>query len=306
MRTIKQIVVLIAGLLVSCNKIETATPTFDVLSDHITVNAGDSARFDLRGDAHVITFYSGMPGSVYAYRERTQKESAGEVILSFSSQVTATYTLDPRELDVLVSTDFNGNFIYEDIIAANWHVVSSRFTFPSLTADGVLAAGEADISDMFVPGLPFYVAFRYLAVGVPPARSLGRLWRVQSFSLLNESEGRSTILADQVSAGWSIIHGGEIDPGRGGSMTSTRLTFLSNNVNRANTLDIWAITQPIDVFKTDPDKGLVIKNISQNRLESHLHVYDTPGTYTATFTASNATVYGQSTVAKEVIVTVNP
>lgn len=295
-----------AGLLISCNEIELETPTFEVVAPQLTVNAGDSLRFDFRGDAHVITFYSGVPGSVYAYRNRTQKELEGEVTLSFSTRVLNSYEMDPRELDLVVSTDFNGNYTYENVTAANWQVISDRFTFPAAETGNLTAAGKKTISDLFVPGQPFYMAFRYQTIGMPPATRMGRNWRVELFSLLNEFEGGSTVLANQVSAGWSMVHENNVDPGRGGTVQTVRLNFLANNMNREIPLDIWAVSQPVDLFKVEPDKGVAIKNLSQNRMESYTYVYDTPGTYTAVFVASNSTVYGHQTVEQQVHVTVNP
>ncbi|WP_353196201.1 DUF5017 domain-containing protein [Parapedobacter defluvii] len=293
-------------LSVSCVKEEVTLPSFDTQESHVTVHAGDSLQFQFNGDANVVTFYSGEPGHVYIYRERTQKELEGDVSLSFSTRVLNSYELDPRELTVLVSTDFSGNYIYDDVTAADWINISDKFVYPQVETGGLTNAGTISIVDLFVPGKPFYIAYRYQTIGRPPAARDGRNWRVEQFSLVNEYAAGSTVLADQTTAGWSAVNQDNVDPGRGVTISSARLNFRSNNVRREIGLDVWVVSQPIDLFKVDPDRGVAIKNMSENQLTSYTHMYDTPGTYEAVFVAANSTIYGEQSVTRTVSVTVEP
>ena len=296
---------MVSLFLMACVKEEVDTPTFDIQDKDIVINAGDSLRFNFMGDAHILTFYSGEPGHVYEYRDRTQKELEGTVTLSFATRIMNSYEL-PRELDVLVSTDFNGVYTHINVRAATWMDISDRFIFPLAGTSDVVPSGEVEVSDLFVPGEPFYVAFRYTSIGVPPAPRLNRQWRVELFSLINKHPIGTTVLANHQTAGWSIVSQGRVDAGRGGSIQATRLNFFANNVNLDVGLEEWGITQEIDLFKIEPDRGLAIKNISQNSMRSYAHVYEEPGTYKAVFEAANSNIYGHRTIVKEVDVTVNP
>lgn len=56
-----------------------------------------------------------------------------------------------------------------------------------------------------------------------------------------------------------------------------------------------------------PDKGTSIKSFSDNKLESFSYRYATPGSYTATFVATNRTVYGTSkSIVVNIPVTITP
>src|SRR5690606_3906178 len=174
------------------------------------------------------------------------------------------------------------------------------------TPPTVTPSGELEISDLLVPGKPFYVAFRYISLGVPPGPRMNRQWRVEDFSMVNTYATGSTVLANHQTAGWSIVSKGDVDPGRGGSIQATRLNFFANNTTLDVGLEEWGITQAIDLFRIEPDRGLAIKNTAENKMVSYAHVYDTPGTYKAVFEAANSTIYGHQSVMKEVNVIVNP
>ena len=128
MKTSKFLIGMVMLFLMACVKEDVDRPTFDVPDKDVAVNVGDSLHFNFTGDANIITFYSGEPGSVYEYKDRTQKELEGTVELSFATRVMNSYDL-PREVDVMVSTDFNGNYTFDDVSAANWTNISDRFSF---------------------------------------------------------------------------------------------------------------------------------------------------------------------------------
>lgn len=64
-------------------------------------------------------------------------------------------------------------------------------------------------------------------------------------------------------------------------------------------LDGWAVSTPMPMNKVANDKGTVIKNL-QNYMSSFEHVYEKPGTYTATFVGVNANYESTSESIKEV------
>src|SRR5690606_4624796 len=304
---------------------------FDVLKTDIVANVGDTLAFDFKGTADVITFYSGEFGNVYEYKDRTERPFEGNLKLSFTTSVQNSYTIDPfpRELDVFISSDFNGNLNYADVISesSQWDNISDKFTFPITSADGTLAAvpvgagtpdGKLDITELVEIGKSFYIAFRYktvnrMATNTGHTRN-GREWRVDALSLINEHPEGTSVLMSQNSAGWQFVNrdDNEIETGRGGSLNSTGRISIRGNQNATYPagagIEIWAISNPIStgMAKTEPDRGITIKNISRNRLESYTHVYNKPGDYKAVFVAANSSIYGHQAVVREVKVTVNP
>src|SRR5690606_15230031 len=148
---------------------------------------------------------------------------------------------------------FSGNYVYDEVSSANWVNISNRFTFPISSAENLVPSGKVNISDLLIPGEPLYVAFRYEGLPVPPAPRMNRQWRIEQFLLTNDYDQGATTLADQTTAGWSIVSRGGVDPGRGGTIQTTRLNFFANNVNLDVGVEEWGITQAIDLFKIEPD-----------------------------------------------------
>jgi len=306
-------------------------PTFDVLSTNVVINVGDTLAFDFKGNADIVTFYSGEFGNVYEHKDRIERPFEGNLKISFTTSVQNSYTIDPfpRELDVFISSDFNGDLNYANIVSesSKWGNISDEFTFPLTSANGTVNAvpisanapnGELDITELVEIGKSFYIAFRYktvnrMATNTGHTRN-AREWRVDALSLINEHSEGSSVLMSQSSAGWQFVNraDSEIETGRGGSLNSTgRISIRGNQQTTyqpGEGIEVWAISNPIStgMAKTEPDRGVTIKNISRNRLESYTHVYNKPGVYKAVFVAANSNIYGHESVAKEVNVIVNP
>lgn len=69
-------------------------------------------------------------------------------------------------------------------------------------------------------------------------------------------------------------------------------------------VDQWIVLRPFPLHTVAPDTGQNIKGVTDN-LRSYEHVYDKPGTYTATFIVSTGNYQGQSErVVREVTFTV--
>jgi hypothetical protein len=69
---------------------------------------------------------------------------------------------------------------------------------------------------------------------------------------------------------------------------------------------VWAITAPINVGSTDlgPDRAIAVKGFRNLQAEEFRHTYSAPGTYSATFVASNANIYGEARVVRKITITV--
>src|SRR5690606_17015895 len=157
--------------------------------------------------------------------QATPQINGSSLNLSFSSRVMNSYEL-PREIDVLISSDFNGKYTRSDVIAATWVSIGDKFKFSS-PVNGALPtvvtpSGNVDISDLLVADKPLYIAFRYKSEGVPPSSRMSRVWRIENFLLTHETAGQSTEIAAQSSGLWTLVQDGTIDLGRGGISQTSR------------------------------------------------------------------------------------
>jgi hypothetical protein len=68
----------------------------------------------------------------------------------------------------------------------------------------------------------------------------------------------------------------------------------------------WAVSKPIYTNEVDlgPDWSIPIKGIANSKLEEFRYTYTKPGTYTAYFVATNATIDGRKDVVKEINITI--
>src|SRR5690606_38070835 len=99
--------------------------------------------------------------SQYDFRE-SREIILDKATVSFSSAYpdADSITYQNPEFKVLASTDFNNIYNYENVNAANWTDITSKFTI-SNTSKTALAAGSYQISDLTEEGKPLYIAFKY-------------------------------------------------------------------------------------------------------------------------------------------------
>src|SRR5690606_14427243 len=100
----------------SCSKeLEVNEPDLAVSVEKQTVKLGDTVHFQFSGHADYITFYAGEDGSAYPNRFRTKIESA-KPQLEFTS--LGKFGTQLNTLRLLISTNFNGKVVKDDIYAA--------------------------------------------------------------------------------------------------------------------------------------------------------------------------------------------
>lgn len=298
--------------LASCTREEEVnTPDFEVTSYEVTSaidtsgNPVKQATFNFSGDASLISFYSGVLGSAYEYREGRILDVSG-LLSSFTSTLASTGSQE-NQLSVLVSTDFSGIYDIPNIRAAKWTNITNRYTLNVRGASGSLPSGTIDISDLLVEGKPLYYAFYYICE--PQALNGGNsTWRIRDFSLQSSTDLGVTSLATQTTADWHLLSDGAIlDPGRGAVIESNGAVRLTgNHLNKEVKTESWAISKGFTLNKVDlgPDRPIAVKSAINPRLSSYSFNYTTPGKYKAVFVASNASYEGQASVVREIEVTV--
>lgn len=309
-------VTLAAGLFTACDQDAVDDVSFDVKVEKATIQAGEKANFLFEGNPDYIVFYPGTKDCSYANHERTN------ILLdkiAVSCTVEQMYA-EPKAysgqmiLHAYISTDYDGSNTAAAIKAATWTEISG-------TEDGTLkmpvvpdkaatlsVSSELDISQYMEK--KFYLGFKYAAGPNTYTSNYGKpRIHVKNLTLDKiEPDGNVISMTDAINE-WGFS---AVQVNTSGSTASAykveknQLTiFPDKNTEKERDVEVWMISQQLDPTDVQPDKGEPIKSINA-RLASYEYTYDKAGTYTATFIATNANMWGQSQVIKEVTVTVNP
>lgn len=299
----------IAGVLfAACSDKEVLAPDdFTVSVAATTFKLGDSVKFSLTGNPDNILFYSGERGSEYDKRFDFNSNE-GTLVLRFRGNTRAGATL-PRNISVLVSTDFSGEYDEESVKAANWTNITDRATMAANTATNAdVASGDINLDDLKVEGKPMFVAFRYLSEN--PTTTAQRYWNIGYLELVNMVPGNDDYYITSTMAGglFKVVEFAGADNQwtiNTGQAANHRLIHTANPINKEPD-DDWVISTDFQVFQTYPGRPVNIKDITQKATATFSHVYSEPGTYKATFIAMNANREVQREVVKEVTVNIIP
>lgn len=291
----------------ACTETEIQAPDdFEVSVAKATYKLSDSVRFNLSGVPDNIIFYSGEPLREYDKRDFFSSDE-GTLTLQFNSQTRAGATL-PRNISVLISTDFNGQYDEENVKAASWTDITSRAKMPSNTASNSdVVSGEINLDDLKVNGRPMYLAFRYVSENA--AGTAQRYWNMGRMFLINKVPGNGEFeITSTIEKGffkvlefqgadnkWTI---------NTGTASSHRLVHTANTINEEPD-DDWIISRGFEVFQTLGNKknAVNVKSITTSSPKTFSWLYSAPGTYKATFIAQNTNSDVQKEVVKEVWVT---
>ncbi len=285
---------------------EELVPRFKVsgytIADAVDTDGNPKKRvtFQLEGPAEVIDLYSGDIGGNFEYRDGRVQQLTG-VNLSFQAQYVEGAQKQPESFAVLASTNFNGGSGQQDVEAATWIDITSRYTFTP-GADGTwLPAGtvNADIVDVVEEGKPLYLALRHTTRDMSVYGTYST-FRVRNWLVTSTVEGRTP----------QIVRNGHFDPedvrfyhvltglwrdGRN-VIRAADLTFRGNhgtlashpNEFRAETV-CWAISPAITVASiiSGADLPVVVKTKEDDPIETVSFDYNGSGEYRATFLVSN-------------------
>lgn len=303
--------VLCLGIFASCKKeAPVSEPNFNVTGYDITTtidtlgNEVKQVTFNFSGDAAVISFYPGILGNDYAYREGRILDVKA-LLSSFST--TLNNGTQNNQLTVMASTDFNGTYDIINIHAATWADITSRYVLNTRDASASLPSGTVNIADLLVDGKPLYFGFRYICKP-QSVNGVNSTWRIRAFSMQSQTDLGTASLATLTTADWKLTNDGTIvDAGRGAAIESSgAIRFNGNHMNTNVQTESWAISKAFQIDKTDmgPDRAIAIKSTINPRLNSYSFNYTNPGIYKVAFVASNANYEGQASVVREIEVTV--
>ena len=278
----------------SCDKEQVVvTPDFDVTLDKTTYAAGAPVTFNFTGNADIISFYSGVPGNEYKFRDRFRAD--GKPQLQFTSYWQAgTQT---NTLQLLVSKDFSGTYDAENLMKATWTDITSRAAL-STGADNT-PSGVVDLSVIQTPDVPVYIAFKYAATKA----SAQPTWTIKNIAIDNKlSDGSSVSIANTANLTWGAIS--VLNSARIWTYSATQLQFVSSPAGSDDNED-WLVSKPLQLDRMQRSFGINVKGNPTTKQTSYTFPgYSAPGIYTVTFEAINANKWDKKTTVKEFTITV--
>jgi len=306
-------IILTASILTACKKFADApTLNFDVTVEKTTYKVGEKINFQIAGgDAHQISFYSGKVGNAYAYKDTKRVDALKELYFSFETHNAPTANAALPK--VLISTDFNGVYDYENLSKATWVDMTSRFTFgaPAVFDTGWTGSGTQEIASLTEKGKPFYIAYQYIAPAVPTGTVPSANWRTRAHVLRGVTLfGNSLSLANYTTMAWKQIKKNPL--ATTGSVVSSSIMLFGAPASTSPYYRLeyeeWGISKKFQVDDIDlgVDYSVAIKQYVDLPISNYTFSYDAAGTYTVTFVASNTTSKNDNKVVKEMVITITP
>lgn len=307
---------------------EAANP-FGVSSVVAECRVGEPVRFALEGAAESVDFFSGEMFHQWEYVDK-DRLSYSDILFSFRSQLQGGAQVHP--LTVKVSTDFDGTYTEERILAATWTDVTARFTLPTkiwtanngpTTADRyaekdrMTDSGEVDLSSYYGDSETLHLAFFYHIDKYDASLKNSRtgVWFTDIHAFSREGETRTEILR-QVESDIHIVNGASYTDttlsGWGATFTYGGETiypwrFWCAN-NPTGDRDAYAVMSPLQRTKRNfgPDRPEQVKVSGGEMPGTFDYVFTEPGVYETTFVARIRTLSGETQIVRHFTVTVNP
>lgn len=316
---------LIAGALLSACTDSVEPVDFSVSAPAgVEINAGEPVRFAFAGNPDYITFFSGEEGSDYAASDRYDADiSSLELSCTIRQQYNDIDYLDRQLIYVYVSTDFAGDYTTDGLNSATWIPLTGTGanSLPAPVASSAAAvsvSGTVDLGEYVGTDRPFYLAFRYNAPGradIPAANGSGR-YVVRPRIDVTDLELTKTLTA----GGTEILDNASTQLGlrpvyeHSYNQTNFRVTDdgmlfqpvqaqIDPLTGREPDECVWMVSTRIEPRRVSPDRGTAIKSVDA-RLDHYEYVYSAPGTYTATFVATNANLWDSKRCVKQLTINV--
>lgn len=289
----------------SCEELEEVDQPDFKISFNKKAKVGEPVEFSVENAPNFLYFYAGDFGHEYKHKDRTNAE--GTVTMSFKN--SQKWGIGPNKegnLTVWYSKDYDGSGEVSAVKSATWTEISDRFNISKLYDFTLQESGIVDITDL-ADGKPIYFAFKYFADDLSGRPSE---WYVDDLDIKMNATGAPAPLtvASETEPGFKTVDVQGVDTrwnsnkwyfdtgkGTNGLWRMRGQVKMSGNwvVN-----EDWLITNPINLTKVNPDKGVALKTYSE-RLKTFSHTYTNPGTYTITLIGNNTTIYGNKEVIKE-------
>lgn len=293
----------------------------------ITVKQGTPIPFKVGGDPDFLTFFSGEAGKKYAYRDRTvvDPNEIESSILSFglekkwgASTTSMFEVMLSDEFPGLYLNDFEADSIQVEEYYNNnkWQMIVTNNDMPELNKTKnynidltnylgkriTLAARYEGLANTAVQSRVTFLNLQIInkmtdgsettltasSLGLTPVNMLNK-HNLSDQAKMTSNREYGTFNASDIAGIWNFK-----------SMTS----FYIQSTPAAGPLKYsWLVSSLFVPNGCTPDSGTAIKSLHQ-RLNAYNYTYNTPGTYTATFVATNGNYKQETSVVKEYTVVV--
>lgn len=301
----------------SCDADQVDNVDFDVTLAGNTqeIYVGDAVNFNFTGNPDYIVFYSGEEGSKYANKDRLKVDvESAELSYTIKQQYTKPSFFNMEAMSIYISEDFNSDYSTTGLDKATWLKLSGQeegqLKVPFPTKDEtIFVSDKMDFSAY--KDKKFYLAFQY---HLPAAVAEGKTTthpRVDVLPLVltkTLADGSTAILNNPKAAfGFSFVYV-KVQKEANFSAGDASLLFQPGDYNFTSTnaaleVDVWSISQQIDLTAVSPDMGTPIKSLNMTA-DSYMYTYTQPGEYTATFVAQNANEWNSKSVVREMKIVV--
>lgn len=324
MRHTTILTLLSAAMLTACSDSVESVDFLVSAPGGLSVEAGRPLCFTFAGNPDYITFFSGEDGCDYEVSDRLEADVEGlRLSCDMRQQYNDAEYLDRQLIYAYVSSDFGGDYTPEGINAATWRPLTgtgdNSLTVPvAVSATAVSTSGSVELGEYVSTDEPFYLAFFYNAPGrdaIPTANGSGRYMvrpRVDITALkLTKTLADGTVhVLDNASTDFGMrpvceasFSGSNYRVNDDGVLFQPVKAEPDPLTGREPDERVWMVSTRINPRAVEPDRGLPIKSIAA-RLDSYEYVYNTPGTYVATFVATNANMWDSKRSVRQLTVTV--
>lgn len=290
---------------VSCQKYpDVSTPDFNVTVDSTTVHVKEPVIFNFTGDANTIVFWAGDLTRNYDFRNRVRVED-GKAVFSFSTLRKFGFNDGPdTTLQLLVSTDFSGNYTLKDVLKATWTNISGRAVFSdgktgNYTPSGLINLSDIPHKDSLGHDSAMYIAFRYHEI---QPKNNKRAWYTKDYSVDNILPDSSVVNIASRTMGWAPV---EIKDSLRQWYVNTDNSLMWGGPASYPETEDYMISQTLFLDRVQPDQGVSVKTNPATIQTSYKFAgYPQPGTYTAVFLATNANRWHLKSTLRKIIITV--
>lgn len=302
------------------DKVDNVDFEVSIANDVNNIHVGDDVTFMFQGNADYLSFYSGDQGNNYENKDRTTVElNSLELSTSIKQQYTDLEYRDKEMLFAYISVDFKDDYSITGIKNATWTKISgqefNQIRVP-LTKDTPNETVSSKIDLSLYKNKEFYVAFQYNAPKrstIPEKDGNGRYVvapriDVNPCVLQKETADGQVVKMGNTASEWAFNIVYENSAKKGTYLVNDAGLLFQPQKGKEHTdkdVIVWMVSQKICPSAVEPDRGTPIKTI-EAKLPSYTYVYHVPGTYTATFIATNANMWNSKQVIKNIQFEVKP
>lgn len=270
---------------------------FNVTTEKTSYKVGEEITFLFEGNPDLISFYSGEELHQYVYKEgRTIQMDS--VNFSFSTY-NGSGAASSCTLNILLSTDFNGKYDYENVSKATWKDISHFYLLPLTIYGRYIDSGAYNVKEQIGKDESpyFYLAFKLNN----PAGSFGRYY-FNNISVRGvDSDGKVVPFAVTNTYGVEIIEKDPASPSNS-AIASTQYAYRIHTDTIET--EAWFVSKIFNSGNIDlgPDRPIAIKGYESGKTVAFNYTYEKPGIYNICFVAKNVTINDEKQVIKEMTI----